>query len=203
MVLAALPASVRAAPVSFAALHSTAPHFRSITPRSLLNFCFKAWPISQAQKPNTQMGTSLLQASNTAHWVPFRSVRSLFHFSPAQSTRCQLFCSPAVPTSAAFSLRMLIAHVVPPFRKASLSFACIVRPPPYASRNILRRPPMELASASFVGLYCQPLVGARWHVRSFLPPVPYGGSPPALQPRQVCVARPTLLLAAGALPCFV
>jgi len=33
--------------------------------------------------------------------------------------------------SAAFTLRLLIAHVVPPFRKASLRFTCIVQPPPY------------------------------------------------------------------------
>ena len=30
--------------------------------------------------------------------------------------------------SAAFTLRLLIAHVVPPFRKASLRFTCIVHP---------------------------------------------------------------------------
>ena len=117
MVLAALPASVRAAPVSFAALHSTAPHFRFITPRSLLNiFASRHGPLARHNRKHTN-GHMSFAANNTAHWVPLRSVRSLFHFSPAQSTRCQLFSSPAIPTSAAFSLRMLIAHVVPPFAK--------------------------------------------------------------------------------------
>ena len=44
------------------------------------------------------------------HWVPFRFTTSFIHFSSVQSTRCQLFCSPAIPTSAAFTLRLLIAH---------------------------------------------------------------------------------------------
>ena len=91
------------------------------------------------------------QCYNT-HWVPFRFTMSFIHFSSVQSTRCQLFCSPAIPTSAAFTLRMLIAHVVPPFRKASLRLTCIVQPPPYpvgkytpaasygAGIGLLRRP---------------------------------------------------------------
>lgn len=37
-----------------------------------------------------------------------------------------------------------------------------------------------------LSLYCCPLMGARRHVRSFLPPVPYGGSPPTLHCGQVC-----------------
>ena len=71
------------------------------------------------------------QRYNT-HRVPFRCTTSFIHFSSVQSTRCPLFfCSPAAPLKAAFTLRLLIAHVVPPFRKASLRFTCIVQPPPY------------------------------------------------------------------------
>jgi hypothetical protein len=70
------------------------------------------------------------QPYNT-HRVPFRFTTSSIHFSSVQSTRCPLFGSPCVPISAAFTLRLLIAHVVPPFRKASLRFTCIVQPPPY------------------------------------------------------------------------
>jgi hypothetical protein len=56
---------------------------------------------------------------------------SLLHFSTTQSTRCPLFGSPASPLSAALSLRILIAQLVPRIRKVSLSFACIVQPPPF------------------------------------------------------------------------
>lgn len=66
--------------------------------------------------------------------------------------RSAVFSSPAAynlarrpPTSAAFTLRLLIAHVVPPFRKAPLRFTCIVLPPSYPSGNLLRRHPMVLA----------------------------------------------------------
>jgi hypothetical protein len=64
--------------------------------------------------------------------------------------------------------------VRPSLPKASLSFTCIVRPPPYPDGKYT-------AAASYGAgiairsswLFCQPLVGARRHVRSFLPPVPY------------------------------
>ena len=49
------------------------------------------------------------QPYNT-HRVSFRYTTSFIHFSSVQSTRCQLFCSPAFPTSAAFTLRLLIAY---------------------------------------------------------------------------------------------
>ena len=71
---------VTAAPVSFAALHSTAPHFRSITPRSQLSICYMAGhPISNTQS-HTHMGCTCLSASQpyNTHWVSFRSVRRYF-----------------------------------------------------------------------------------------------------------------------------
>jgi len=138
------------------------------------------------------------QPYNT-HWVPFRYTTSYIHFSSVQSTRCPLFGSPCVPISAAFTLRMLIAHVVPPFRKASLRFTCIVQPPSYPDGkftaaasyggSIVVSPLARLLlhwPAKGLPLYCCPLMGARRHFRSFLPPVPYGGSPPTLQCGQVC-----------------
>jgi hypothetical protein len=63
-----------------------------------------------------------------------------------------IICSPALPTTAALSSH-LYGSLPPSIHLQLLSFACIVRPPPYASRNLLRRPPMELASAS-PRLYC-------------------------------------------------
>lgn len=93
-------------------LHSTsfaAHHFASVHGRPSLHCeertdeantaCLHA--ISQSQRYNT-------------HRVPFRSVRSLLHFSPALSTRCPLFCSPTVPISAACECYLLMSY--PPFR---------------------------------------------------------------------------------------
>lgn len=130
------------------------------------------------------------QRYNT-HRVSFRCTTSFIHFSSVQSTRCPLFCSPSLPTSAAFTLRLLFAHVVPPFRKASLRFTCIVQPPSYPAGNILRRLPMELASPFILhGFTASPSLGARSRLRSFLSSASYGGSPPALQCGQVCRTNP-------------
>ena len=97
-----------------------------------LTICCKAGHSCRPTKPETKVCTCL-SASNpyNTHWVSFRFTTSFIHFSSVQSTRCPLFGSPCVPISAAFTLRLLIAHVVPPFRKASLRFTCIVQPPPY------------------------------------------------------------------------
>ena len=67
----------------------------------------------------------------------------------------------------------------------STKLTCIVPPPTYPDGKFT---PAATHGAGIAirssWLYCQPLMGARRHVRSFLPPVPYGGSPPTLQPRR-------------------
>jgi hypothetical protein len=77
---------------------------------------------------------------------------------------------------------------------------CIVPPPTYASRKYT---PAATHGAGIVirssSLYCQPLRGARWHFRSCLPPVPYGGSPPALRADK-CAARLSFFLPQALLP---
>lgn len=92
-----------AAIVPFAALHSTAPHFRFITPRSQLNNLFQGMAHFANHKSNHTNG--LMPFTSKQHSspgsIPLRS--SLFHFSTAQFTRCPLFGSPAFPTSAAFA----------------------------------------------------------------------------------------------------
>ena len=140
------------------------------------------------------------QPCNT-HRVPFRCTTSFIHFSSVQFTRCQLFCSPCVPTPAAFTLRLLIAHVVPPFRKASLRFTCIVQPSPY--------PDGKFTSAASYGagiairsswLYCQPLCGGSLSasIHSFL--ILSGGHLTARQHHSadMCAARLCFFFAAGA-----
>jgi hypothetical protein len=90
------------------------------------------------------------------------------------------------------------AHSLRPFRLRLLGFTCIVQPPPYPVGKYT-------PAASYVAgiairsswLYCQPLVGARSHLRSFLSSVAYGGSPPALQPRRFA-GRLCFFFAAGA-----
>lgn len=54
-------------------------------------------------------GLSANQPSNT-HRVSFRFTTSYIHFSSVQSTRCQIILLAGRPTSAAFTLRLLIAH---------------------------------------------------------------------------------------------
>ena len=80
----------------------------------------------------------------------------------------------------------------------STKLTCIVPPPPY--------PDGKYTAAATHGagiairsswLYCQPLMGARSHLRSFLSSVAYGGSPPTLQPRRFA-GRLDFFFAAGA-----
>ena len=65
------------------------------------------------------------------HWVAFRFTTSFIHFSSVQSNSCKIILLAGRPNSAAVTLRLLITHVVPPFRKAPLRFTCIVQPPSY------------------------------------------------------------------------
>ena len=103
---------VTAAIVSFAALHSTAPLFRSITPRSQPNILLQG--MAHLAKHKHIHTNGLMPFASQQHGspgsIPLRS--SLFHFSPAQSTRCPLFGSPAIPTSAAFAKCCAVAQTL-------------------------------------------------------------------------------------------
>jgi len=180
----------------YASLH----HVRSKT------ICFKAGhPILLTQN-NTWECTSLSQANATIltgfHSASLRHSFTSVAFSPPAAHYLARLLSP-------FRLRSLSAALItmpdtwlirPSFRHAALSSLASFRRLRALTGNILRRLHMELASASFVGLYCQPLMGARRHVRSFLPPVPYGGSPPTLQCGQVCRTAMLLFLPQALLP---
>ena len=103
-------AFVRAATVSFTPLRSLLPSFRFITPRSQLYICFMAGhPFSQAQN-NTRGCTSHLQANATIltgfHFAALRHSFTSVAFSPPAA----YYLARRPPTSAAFTLRLLIAH---------------------------------------------------------------------------------------------
>ena len=141
------------------------------------------------------------QPYNT-HRVSFRFTTSFIHFSSVQSTRCPLLlCSPAAPLKAAFTLRLLIAYVVPPFRKASLRFTCIVQPPPYPDGKFT--PAASYGAGIAIRsswLYCQPLCGGSLSasVHSFL--ILSGGHLTARQRHSAdkCASRLYFFFAAGA-----
>jgi hypothetical protein len=193
-----------AATVFFTPLRSFLPSFRFITPRSQLNHLLQGRASQATHKKQYTWECTCLSASHpyNTHRVPFRFTTSFIHFSSVQSTRCPLlFCSPAAPLKAAFTLRLLIAHVVPPFRKASLRFTCIVQPPPY--------PDGKFTTAASYGagiairsswLYCQPLCGGSLSasVHSFL--ILSGGHLTARQHHSAdkCAARLCFFFAAGA-----
>ena len=99
-----------AAIVSFTPLRSLLPSFRFITPRSQLYICFMAGhPFSQAQN-NTRGCTSHLQANATIltgfHFAALRHSFTSVAFSPPAA----YYLARRPPTSAAFTLRLLIAH---------------------------------------------------------------------------------------------
>lgn len=160
---------------------------RSIPPHSQLNHLLQGMACTGCHTELVEVQSHAFSQANATILTGFHSAS----FVATSFQSCSVHPLPIIwlagrPTSAALSLRMLIAHVVPPFRKASLSFACIVQPPPYkmkvtpaasygAGIGLLRRP-----------LLTSPSWGARRHFRSFLPPVPFGGSPPRLQCGQVC-----------------
>jgi hypothetical protein len=103
-------AFVRAATVSFTPFRSLLPSFRFITPRSQLHICFIAGhPCSQAQS-NTQGCTSHSQANATV-LTGFHSAALCHSFtSVAFSPPAAYYLARRPPTSAAFTLRLLIAH---------------------------------------------------------------------------------------------
>ena len=120
-----------AATVSFTPPRSFLPSLRFISPRSQLCICFKAGhPFCPGTNQCTWNAPAFPQASPT--------ILTGFHFAALRHTFTSVAFSPPAayylarrrPTSAAFTLRLLIAHVVPPFRKASLRFTCIVHPVP-------------------------------------------------------------------------
>jgi hypothetical protein len=155
-------------------------------------------PPANTHKLNTG-GThtfSKSQRCNT-HWVPFHFVRRYFisvllsppaahylarrlpHFGCAQLVNAN--CS--ARTSHSQSITKLRLHS----SAASVHFVKFTAAASYGA---------GIGLTSF-GLYCQPLVGARSHLR--YSSVAFGGSPPAaLQRRQVCGARLSFFFAAGA-----
>lgn len=121
-----------AAPVSFANTSFIRSSLHFISPRSQLAVCFKAGSRHQSIKANTQAGHQPLRKPPLQYSlgsIPLRS--SLLHFSYCSVHPLPIIWLAGRPTSAAFTLRLLYAHVVPPFRKASLRFTCIVQPPSY------------------------------------------------------------------------
>jgi hypothetical protein len=195
-----------AAPVSFTPLRSFLPPFRFITPRSQLFICFKAGhPIAKHKATHKGMHQPFASQRYNTHRVPFRCTTSFIHFSSVQSTRCPLFCSPAVPISAAFAkccpdhnaLHMAHSSLISP---CSTKLTCIVPPPPYPDgKNTTAAP-----HGAGIGLLRRPLL-----------PAPHGGSqarpvvPPSRALRrlasnatapQVCGAAMLLFLPQALLP---
>jgi len=178
---------VTAAPVSFAALHSFAPHFAPFHLVRSYAICFKAWPALLPHKSTHMQSHTFSQANAT--------ILTGFHFASFVATSFQ--------SCSVHSLPIILLAGYPHFGFAQLANAnCSCRTS--ISQSIAKlRLHRSAASVHFVKytsaathgagiairsswLYCQPLVGARRHFRSFLPTVPYGGSPPALQCGQVC-----------------
>jgi hypothetical protein len=95
-------------------LHATS-FISSFVPLHYTSFVAKPfasyWASRALHKP-THMGMHQPFASQryNTHRVSFRFTTSSIHFSSVQSTRCQLFLLAGSPTSAAFTLRLLIAH---------------------------------------------------------------------------------------------
>ena len=123
---------------SFGQLLCPSRHFvhyflRSASLHLVRSYPFASWPgIPLARRKSLHMGC-------TSHSQANATILTGFHFAPLRHSFTSVAFSPPAaynlarrpPTSAAFTLRMLIAHVVPPFRKAPLRFTCIVQPPPY------------------------------------------------------------------------
>ena len=167
-------------------------------------------PISQAQII-TQGCTSHLQANATIltgfHSASLRHSFTSVTFSPPAA----YYLARRPPTSAAFTLRLLIAHsylISQSTAKVHLhSSAAFV---PFGKYATAASYGAGIAAATWLSffhlsdkwllLYCQPLRGARRHIRSFLSPVPYGGSPPALQCGLVCRTAKLLFLPQALLP---
>ena len=192
-----------AAPVSFTKLRSFLPRYASLHHVRSQAICFSTWhPAANTQIRHGRMHSSLRKPT-LQYSLGFITLHSSFiHFSIVQSTRCPLlFCSPAAPLKAAFTLRLLIAHVVSPFRKASLRFTCIVQPPPYPDGKFT--PAASYGAGIAIRsswLYCQPLCGGSLSasVHSFL--ILSGGHLTARQHYSAdkCAARLCFFFAAGA-----
>ena len=137
--------------------------------------------------------TSLSQANATIltgfHFASLRHSFSSVAFSPPAANNFARRLSPLRLRSACIRT----AHSLRPFRLRLLGFTCIVQPPPYPDGKYTPAASYGAGIAIHSSwLYCQPLVGARSHLRSFLSSVAYGGSPPTLQCGQVC--RTAILL---------
>ena len=149
-----------AATVSFTPLRSLLPSFRFITPRSQLNHLLQGRASHCQTQTNTHENATAFPQANPTILTGFHSA-SLRHsftsvaFSPPAALYFARRLSP-------FRLRSLSAApntspdtwlIRPSFRHAALSSLASFRRLRTLTGNILRRLHMELASASFVGLY--------------------------------------------------
>ena len=162
---------VTAAPVSFAALHSYAPHFASLHLVRSCAICFKVWPAHSCHTELVEVCSHIPFASQcyNTHWVSFRFVRRYFisvllsppaannfarrqpHFGCVHLATANCSCRTSISQSIAKVHLHSSAASVPcgKYTPAASYGACIGLP--------------------MVGLYCQPLVGARCFLRSFVP----------------------------------
>ncbi len=103
-------AFVRAATVSFTPLRSLLPSLRFIAPRSQLFICFKAWAAFFSHNP-THLQPHAFSQANATILTGFHSASLRHSFtSVAFSPPAAYYLARRPPTSAAFTLRMLIAH---------------------------------------------------------------------------------------------
>ena len=141
MLLAAPPASVRAAPVSFTKPHSFA-FACSIAPCSQKRSAPGVSPKTHTPHSRSRYGDTPVKISTCSLGSIARAQR-LISFRPCSIHPLPSFLMLAgCPTKAAFSLRLLLAHSCL-IRKASLSFTCIVRPLRTPAAKYTAGPPME------------------------------------------------------------
>jgi hypothetical protein len=155
-------------------------------------------------KQHTWECTSLSQANATIltgfHSASLRHSFTSVAFSPPAA---HIFCSPAFPISAAFAKccpdhntwHMAHSSLISP---CSTKLTCIVPPPPYPDGKYTSAAPHGAGIAIRSSwLYCQPLMGTRRQFRSFLSPLPSGGSPLCYSADK-CAAQLCFFFAAGA-----
>lgn len=97
--LAAPPRSSRQLLCPSATFRSALLPLRFASPRSLLSICSRHGSMPFITKSNQCMLLiSFRKHPHNTHWVSLRSISVGFTSSRLQSTRCQQFCSPALPT---------------------------------------------------------------------------------------------------------
>ena len=158
---------VTAAPVSFAALHSTAPHFRFITPRSLLKKLLQGMA-HPACHPELGEGWAHAFRKPTTRLTGFHSAS---------------FVAISFQYCSVHPLPIFFARRLSPFRLRSLSAALITMPDTWLIRPSFRHAALSsLASFRRLRALREIYFGGStwsWHRHSFLMallPAPHGGS---------------------------